>query len=519
MLAGRVVTKQTARTLTVPAPVGGLNGRDGLAEMAATDAYLLDNWVPGTATVDSRAGNAAFATGLGAAVESLEVYGGGAARKLLGFAGGNIFNVTGGGAVGAALQAGRNSNKIISAMFSNAGSQFLIGVSGLDVAFSYDGTTVTNLVMTGMTGSAANLSYVFAFKGRLYFAQKDQLGFYYLAVGAIQGALSYFDLAQVAKEGGYLAAIASFSADSGNGPADYIVFITSMGEYIVYGGFDPTNAANWGLVGRYYAAPPIGRKCAFNYGSDLVILTTGGALPFSAIRREGGIAEDDAITYKLGDRLQERNANTTVHGWQAALYSHKGLFLINVPLEASEAGAYIQFVQNTKTKAWTRFTNLNGICWTEFEGKLYFGKYDGRVMLYDGGSQLDDGGPIQLDCKQAYNYFDDGSGFIGPSNKHFHFAKLLMACDGTPPISAQLNVDYVEDQPQIVAVPPSSGTLWDVSDWDTSSWGAEVNTQFFMFSMGKYGIAGSLWLRAQLQGLTLKWYATQYIYDKAAGLL
>ncbi len=106
-------------------------------------------------------------------------------------------------------------------MFSNAGDQFLIGVSGLDVPFSFDGTTVTNLTMTGMTGSAANLSYVFSFKGRLYYAQKDQLGFYYLGVGDIQGALNYFDLSQIAKLGGYLVAIASFSTDAGNGPQDY----------------------------------------------------------------------------------------------------------------------------------------------------------------------------------------------------------------------------------------------------------------------------------------------------------
>jgi hypothetical protein len=518
LLLQGVNAKQTARTLTIPAPVGGLNGRDSLASMPDKDAFLMDNWVPGTATVDSRGGNVAHSTGLGAPVESLITYAGGATPKLLAFAGGSIFDVTAPGAVGAALQAGRTSNQIVSAMFSNAGNQFLIGVSGLDVPFSYDGTTVTNLVMTGMTGSASNLSHVFAFKGRLYFAQKNMLGFYYLPVGNIQGALSYFDLSQIAKLGGYLVAMASFSADSGNGPQDYAVFITSMGEYIVYGGFDPSSAANWGIVGRYYSAPPIGRNCAFNYGSELVIITTGGAIPFSAIRAEGGISDDDAITYKLGSLLQDKNVNSGVHGWQAALYAKKGLLFFNVPDTSSIAGTYIQFVQNTKTKAWTRFTNLNGICWSEFQGVMYFGRYDGRVMEYDSG-QLDDGQPIQLDCKQAYNYFEDGSG-TGPSNKHFHFAKLLLACDGDPPINAQFNVDYMEDQPQFVASPGSgSGSPWDTSDWDISSWGTDATTQFFMVSTGKYGVAGSLWLRASLQGIILKWYATQYIFSKAAGVL
>jgi hypothetical protein len=127
--------------------------------------------------------------------------------------------------------------------------------------------------------------------------------------------------------------------------------------------------------------------------------------------------------------------------------------------------------------------------------------------------------PILLDCKQAYNYFEDGSGTTN-SNKHFHFAKLLLGCDGDPPLDAQFNVDYVEDQPEYVAgVPDSTGSAWDISSWDISSWGNDVNTKFFMVSMGKFGVAGSLWVRASLNGLTLKWYATQYIFSKAQGVL
>jgi hypothetical protein len=518
MLRPRVNTRQTARTLTIPAPIGGLNGRDGLATMPPADAFLMENLVPGTAAVEARDGYEEHATGLGATVETVFSYAGGASRKLLATAGGSIFNVTSAGAVGAALQSGRLGNQIISTMFSNAGSQFLIGVSGADVPFSYDGTNVINLTMTGMTGLASNLSYVFAFKGRLYFAQKDQLGFYYLPVGAIQGALSYFDLSQVAKTGGYLVAIASFSQDSGSGPQDYGVFITSMGEYIVYAGYDPSSAYNWGLVGRYYAARPIGRKCTCNYGSELIIITMAGVIPFSSIVREGGVSDDDAISYKLGKLLQAKNANASVYGWQAVLFARKGLLFVNVPDSSSTAGGYIQFVQNTVTKAWTQFTGLNGLCWAELEDNLYFGTTDGKVMKF-GNAELDNGSAIQVQCKQAYNYFEDGSG-TGPANKHFHFAKVMIACDGTPPVDAQLNVDYVEDQPQYVS-PTSTveGSLWDVSDWDTSSWGADMTTQHFLVTAGKYGVAASLWLRIQLNALNIQWFATQYIFSKAEGVL
>jgi hypothetical protein len=519
MLAPKVNTRQTARTLTVPAPVGGLNGRDSLAEMPPKDAFVLDNWVPGTATVDARGGCSQWVGGasLGGSAESLVAYVGGASKKLLAFGNGKIVDVTT-NAPPAALQTGRSSNRIISTMFSNAGAQFLLGVSGLDAPFSYDGATVTNLTITGLTGSQVTLGHIFAFKGRVYLCQKDQLGFYYLAVGAIQGAATYFDLSQVARKGGYLVATASFSADSGIGPADYFVAITSEGEYIVYAGTDPSNAANWTLVGRYYAPAPIGRNCTFNYGSDLVVITLGGAIPFSAIRQDGGISEQDAITYKLGAYIQDQNPNSGVHGWQAVQYPKKGLLFFNVPITSSMAGAYAQFVQNTKTKAWTRFTKLNGICWCEFNGDLYFGKYDGRIMKYDTG-QLDDNNPILLDCKQAYNYFEDGAG-SGSANKLFHLAKLILACAGDPPLNAELNVDYLEDQPEYIASSGgTTGATWDVDLFDVSGWGGELNTRTFTLSIGKYGMAGSLWVRASLNGLSLKWYATQYVFSKAQGVL
>lgn len=511
-------TRQTAKPIVVPAPIGGLNGRDSLASMPPLDAYLLDNWVPGTATVDSRNGYTPHYTGVGAAVQGLEVYAGGASPKMLAFGGGNIYNASAAGLAGAPLQTGRVSNNVQTAMFSNAGNQFLIAVSGLDLPFSYDGTTVTNLTMTGMTGSAANLSNVFAFKGRLYFCQKNMLGVYYLPPGQIQGALSYWDLTQVALRGGYLMAMASFSTDAGNGPNDYAVFITSEGEYLVYGGYDPDAApANWGLVSRYYSAPPIGRSCAYNYNSDLVIITVEGVIPFSAIRKDGGATDDDSLTSKLGTQLSDFNVNDSVPGWQAILYSRSHWLLLNVPASSSIAGSYYQFIMNTKTKAWTRFTNLNGICWAVFNGRLYFGTYSGKVCLADEG-QLDDGLPIKVDSKQAYNAFDNGygSGFL---NKQFHFAILVVGSDGAPPLSARLNTDYKENQPEYVGS-PSAGTeaSWDAADWDLTAWAADLNTQTFTVPLGEYGQAGSLWLRGLLTGTRLKWYATKYLLTVAKGL-
>lgn len=523
----RINTAQQSIPQTVPAPIGGLNGRDPLADMARTDAYLMDNFFPGTASVSSRKGCAKYSTtSLGAPVQSLEVYSGGAGDKMLAWAGGKIFDVS--LAAPVQLATGLLGNVVVTTMFSNAAdtSQHLIIVNGLDQPRHYDGALST-LTMTGMVGSQNTLNFVKSFKGRLYFGQKDKLGFYYLPVGQIQGALTYFDLGQVASKGGYLVAIATFSeSTTGESPADYIVFITSKGELIVYAGYDPSTTANWALVGRYYTAEPIGTRCTVNFGTELIILTQEGALPFSEVRRAGDAASAGvkgaiytAITSKLGKYLAQYNMNAAVPGWEGLQYSGGGGWLIlNVPATSSIAGQYYHFIMNTTTNSWCRFTNWNGMSFCVFNKRLYFGRYDGYIMLGDEG-RLDDGQPIRCDVKQAYNYFDDGNG-LGFLTKHFQWASLLVSCDGEPPLSGKFNVDFTEEQPDYVNdLSPTAGAEWDVAAWDVGVWGDDSRTQRFIITLNKGGVSGALWLRASLQGLTLEWYATQYVMEKTKGLL
>lgn len=530
MIPGRINTKQQSTSVTVPAPLGGLNGRDPLADMAPADAYVMDNIVPGTSRCYSRRGcQKHSSTALGAAIQDLHVYAGASDDVLLAFGGGKIWDVSLPAAV--EKKTGLASNTAITCMFSNAAddAQHMIITTGTDTPMGFNGTTVSNLTMTGMSGSATTLNFCFAFKERLYFAQRDKLGFYYLPVGQIQGALSYFDLAQVSKLGGYLQAIGSFSAgDAGDTPQDYIVFVTSKGELIVYAGYDPSSAANWELVGRYFTAQPIGQRCIINYGTEMLVLTLDGALPFSEIRRSGDSAGSGgagkglyiALTAKLGNYLTNYNRNADTLGWMGLQYTSEldGWLILNVPATASVSGAYYHYVMNTRTNAWCRFTNWNGLCFAVFNRKLYFGRYDGYVMEGDVGRN-DDEGNIQFDVKTAYNYFEDGSG-LGQLQKHFQWAALLVSCDGEPPLSGRFNVDFVEDQPQYITDPVApDGTYWDIGYWDTSEWGADERTRRFMLTLNKGGFAGGLWLRGTLDGLRFAWYATQYVMEKTRGLL
>ena len=92
---------------STPAPTGGWNARDSLADMKPDQAVQLDNWFPQTSNVRIRRGFAQHATGVGAgAVATLIEFAAGTTRKLLAAGGGAIYDATNAGAAGAALGSG-----------------------------------------------------------------------------------------------------------------------------------------------------------------------------------------------------------------------------------------------------------------------------------------------------------------------------------------------------------------------------------------------------------------------------
>lgn len=508
-----------AKPVTLPAPIGGLNGRDAFSEMPPNDAFRLDNWFPHNTSVDTRGGSLNYATGMPGAVESVETYTGAAGAKMLAFSAGSIYNISLGGAVGAALVSGKTSNKVTTAMFSNAGAQFLLIYTGADTPMSYDGAAIANLAITGVTGSVTTMHSPMSFKGRMYIAQTGQLGFYYLGVGAIQGAASFFDLQQQCLKGGELAAMVSFSEDSGNGPQDYAIFVTSEGEYLVYSGTDPSSALAWSLVGRYYGPPPIGKKGWFKFRADPYFITEEGILSFTEIRKSGETAGNtEYMTDKLGSLFKDAVTYSGTHGWCGLIYPRGNALYINIPRSGATNGTYTQFVMNTKGNAWCQYTDWNALCWTLFNKRAYFGTYDGRVVLADTGFS-DNGMEIKAVARQAWNTFDDQYG-MGEADKHFHTVSFSMAADGTPAISCSLNVNFEDDQPQFATpIVAASGSDWDTADWDTADWAGSASTQNITVSVGKLGYTASPWMQAVSTAATIKWFATRIILEKTNGVL
>lgn len=505
--------------VTLDAPTGGLNGRDSYSDMSPKDAFQLDNWMPRNTAVETRGGNANHVTGIDVPVESLESYTG-VDEKLLAFAGGGIYDVTLAGAVGAPLATGKISNRVTTAMFSNAGSQFLLIFSGGDQPLSYDGTTLANLTITGMTGSQDTLHSPMAFKGRVLLAQQDELGFYYLGIGAIQGVASYFDLQQQCLKGGMLATIASYSQESqGEGPQDYAVFATTKGEYLMYAGTDPSTAANWELVGRYYGPAPIGNKSWFKFRSDVYFITIEGILSLTQIRQMGEENTDTQyLTSKLGKLYTDTTRYQSTHGWAGFIYPRGASLVVNIPRTGSVAGRYTQFVMNTNNNAWCQFTGWNALCWELFGERAYYGTYDGRIVLSDEG-YTDNGTEIQCVARQAWNTFDDENG-MGEADKHFHNIAFAMLADGSPSIACALNVNFENVKPVYAsAITPPSGAAWDETPWDTSLWSGAAVVQTISVPVGKLGYIASPWMQAVSTAGPIQWFASRIVLEKTNGVL
>jgi hypothetical protein len=154
-----------SRTQSVPAPIGGLNARDSLAQMDPTDAIALDNFVPGTTDCTLRAGMRRWATGLGSAsVESLLPYRSGTINKLFGVAGGNIYDATNQGVAPAAQITGLANSRFQYVNFGTPGGQFLCAVNGADPMQVYNGTawsseglgtgaTISSITFVGTTAT------------------------------------------------------------------------------------------------------------------------------------------------------------------------------------------------------------------------------------------------------------------------------------------------------------------------------------------------------------------------------
>lgn len=455
--------RPVARGFSVPPPVGGLNARDALADMDPADALILDNFFPEPNYVSIRRGYTSHATDISGAITSLMEWAGPSSRKLFAANASAIYEVTTAGVVGSADVSGLSNGKWQHAMQATSGGNFLVICNGADAVRTYNGSAWSIPTINNVTSST--LTNLCLHKRRLWFIQKDTTKAWYLAADAIAGDATGFDLGPLFQLGGKLRAIASWTRDGGSGPDDFLAFVSSLGEVAIYQGTDPSSASTWAIVGVYRLGAPIGDRSTIKTGGDIAIITVDGVVSLTRmLALDRSVSARAAITDKISDifKMSARTYGTNF-GWQGIAYPRGNMAIFNVP--QTEGAAQVQFVMNTLTGSWCRFTGLNAGCWALFNDELYFGGNNGVVWKADTGFQ-DNGSGITADIKTAFNYYKSRG-----QQKRFQMIRPIFSSNGSPGFLLDLNVDFAEDDP--TSSPTATAiaeSLWDDAEWDVDVW-------------------------------------------------
>lgn len=501
---------QIVVTKSYPAPIGGWNSRDAMANMKPHFATKLLNWFPTPVDCLLRGGFSAHGTHTGHS-KTLAVHTAlTGSQKMFSATDADIFNVSAAGAgVDQSLTVTNGEYQWVN--MGNGTANYLIMVNGSDSPKYYDGTNwvevtgATSPLLSGVT--LANLVNVCVYQGRLFFLENSSLSFWYLAAGAVGGALTEFQLDSFAPRGGYLMWAAAWTFDGGSGPDDYIVFMTSEGEALVYRGTNPSSAATWVRVGTFFVGKPLGRKSYINFAGDLLALTQEGLFPMSAAMQNAQTDERVAITDIINYEFNYvANSYQDNYGWSLTLVPLKSALIVNIPV--SETTGQRQFVMNTITKAWCEFDSWDALCFVVFNDELYFGGNGVVRKAWDGTSDLGD--DIVAEGRTAFNYFDSKS-----QQKKMNLFRPILRVNGSLNFLTGFDVDF--NQTPITGTASytsTSSATWDTSLWDSAVWttGLEVVSKWTSpnDNIG-FCVAGKL--KVNTNSKTIRWQSCDYVYE------
>ena len=397
---------------------------------------------------------------------------------------------------------------------------FVITVTGAN-AFTYTSTgtsTATSVTgaytVIGITGVNSNTFInVNLFKNRLYFTQKDTLACWYLDVDAISGPASPLYFGGIARNSGYLQAMGTWTLDAGQGADDYAVFVTSMGEVIVYNGTDPDSADTWALKGVWQLGQTFARRCFFKYAGDLLLLTQDGLVPLASALQSSRLDPRVNLTDKIYFAVsQAATLYYDLFGWQINYYASENMIILSIPT----SDGMEQYVMHTITKAWGRFTGIQGYCWeVSGDADMHFGGNGYVGIFYSGYS--DNGANITATAQQAYSYFDSA----GQLKRFMMVRPILQSTGGVPNVVCGLSVDF-DTQSQLGQVQFNPSTLtdgvWDASRWDNANWSGGLITTKIWQGVTGLGFAGSINLNVASRNIELHWASTDYVMERGGVL-
>jgi hypothetical protein len=414
-----------------------------------------------------------------------------------------------------------NQVTITGATESNYNGTYLITVTG-STTFTYvmatapasDASVVGSYTVDfGITGVNSN-TFINSnvFKERLFYVEKNSMNVWYLDTKAVSGVANKLDFGSVAKMGGYIQAMGTWTIDAGQGVDDYAVFVTNMGEVIVYEGTDPSDVTKWALRGVWALGQSFNRRCFAKFGGDLLLITQEGLMPLASALQSSRLDPRVALT----DKIYGAFANATTlyaenFGWEIQYFPKANMLIINVPTNNGKE----QYVMNNITKSWGRFTGIDAFTFEMHNENLYFGSTGYVGKFWD--TFADNGSVITATVQQAYNYFDSRG-----QNKRFTLVRPIFLTDnGLPNVLCAINTDF-DTQTQLgqVSFNPSALTVgvWDTATWDNNFWGGTLAVNKDWQGVSGIGYCGSISLNVASKGIEVHWSSTDFVME-AGGVI
>lgn len=329
-------------------------------------------------------------------------------------------------------------------------------------------------VTFGTSGkTTADMSFVWVYKERLWFVERNSMNAWYLGVDSIGGTAKLFPLAGIFGRGGSLVFGQTWSLDGGNqgGLSEQCIFVSSEGEVAVYQGVNPDESATWSKVGLYRIGTPLGKRAFLRGGGDIAVATSVGLVPLSkAIALDISSLNIASVSYKIADAWHDAVTQRGLTGWQCAIWPEERMAVVSPPV-ASGSDQPVLFISNTDTGAWARYTNWHALSMAVFRGRLYFGSPEGKVFIAN-VSGMDDTDTYSGSVMPLFE--DLGS---PASAKVGKIARAVMRANAPVVDRVDMRVDYDLTLPTPPdATPLTAGNLWGTGKWGSSQWGSLLPT-------------------------------------------
>src|SRR3990172_374306 len=537
----RASVTKTHEAYTYPAPVGGLDFMTPLTQMDAKSAFKASNVLVRNYGLEFRSGWRRWASLIPGEVRTIMPYnpprglGPSAIAKLFAACSdGKIYDVTAQTnestipPVSATISGQLEPGEFSWVNFATPTNNFLCVVSAGGGYWTFDaaGGWINQTANISGVGSAAaiDFDFVMSWKNRLWFIKNLTADTYFLGVNSIIGASTAFDFGPLLVHGGDIKAMASWTVDGGDGIDDKLIIAGSEGDLLIYEGTDPSSAAAFRIIGRWFIGrPPNGRRFMARYGGDLGMITQFGLVFLSRLLQQTGVTvdKDASASFKINPIFANFVRNTVLtQYWEIRYLPQLEAIFINMPDAIDTRNR--QWVMDINSRAWSTFDGVPMLTCENFQGELYFGTLDGIVgKAFEENASSDGilstgavGNDIGIEVQSAFVPNGDPVRI-----KRFLHAALTFQGQLKPSIAAQINPDWgfgsTPGSPVFIGTDPS---LWDIALWDQSLWSGGPEITF----RGWFGIAGLGYfgsLRFTGRGLPRTYFVNWTFVTEPGGLM